>query len=115
MNSALQCLSHARPITTFFLTDKFKDEINADNFMGTGGKLASEYARVVKDLWLGEQRYVNPSGMKMAIGKFNTMFRGMQQHDSQELINFLLDGLHEDLNRLARAKLQTSWLRQLLN
>ncbi|GMI57281.1 hypothetical protein ScalyP_jg11328 [Parmales sp. scaly parma] len=100
MNSALQCLSHARPITTFFLTDKFKDEINADNFMGTGGKLASEYARVVKDLWLGEQRYVNPSGMKMAIGKFNTMFRGMQQHDSQELINFLLDGLHEDLNRI---------------
>lgn len=27
------------------------------------------------------------------------MFRGAQQHDSSELITFLLDGLSEDLNR----------------
>lgn len=25
---------------------------------------------------------------------------GYQQHDSQELLSFLLDGLHEDLNRV---------------
>ena len=27
-------------------------------------------------------------------------FNGFQQHDSQELLAFLLDGLHEDLNRV---------------
>ena len=27
-------------------------------------------------------------------------FSGYQQHDSQEFLNFLLDGLHEDLNRV---------------
>jgi hypothetical protein len=27
-------------------------------------------------------------------------FQGYQQHDSSELMNFLLDGLHEDLNRV---------------
>jgi ubiquitin carboxyl-terminal hydrolase 4/11/15 len=38
--------------------------------------------------------------MKMAIGKFQPMFKGYHQHDSSELITFLLDGLHEDLNRV---------------
>jgi len=28
------------------------------------------------------------------------MFSGYNQHDSGELINYLLDGLHEDLNRI---------------
>ena len=34
------------------------------------------------------------------IGKFNSSFNGYHQHDSQELLAFLLDGLHEDLNRI---------------
>jgi ubiquitin C-terminal hydrolase len=28
------------------------------------------------------------------------MFKGSNQHDSQEFLNFLLDSLHEDLNRV---------------
>lgn len=28
------------------------------------------------------------------------MFSGFAQHDSQEFLNFLLDNLHEDLNRV---------------
>ena len=34
------------------------------------------------------------------IGKYSGNFTGFQQHDSQELLAFLLDGLHEDLNRV---------------
>ena len=29
-------------------------------------------------------------------------FQGSEQHDSQEFLNFLLDGLHEDLNRVLK-------------
>jgi ubiquitin carboxyl-terminal hydrolase 4/11/15 len=32
--------------------------------------------------------------------RFAPQFSGYQQHDSQEFIAFLLDGLHEDLNRV---------------
>jgi ubiquitin carboxyl-terminal hydrolase 4/11/15 len=32
------------------------------------------------------------------------MFSGYSQHDSSELINFLLDGLHEDGNRIIDKK-----------
>lgn len=38
--------------------------------------------------------------MKKEIGKKNPMFKGTNQHDSQEFLNFLLDSLHEDLNRV---------------
>jgi hypothetical protein len=32
------------------------------------------------------------------IGEFQPRFSGYAQHDSSELLSFLLDGLHEDLN-----------------
>ena len=38
----------------------------------------------------------------MAVGRFAPQFSGYQQHDSQELLTFLLDGLHEDLNRIKK-------------
>jgi ubiquitin C-terminal hydrolase len=36
------------------------------------------------------------------VGRFAPQFLGYQQHDSQELLTFLLDGLHEDLNRIKK-------------
>ena len=39
---------------------------------------------------------------KGAVGRFAPQFSGYQQQDSQELLTFLLDGLHEDLNRVRK-------------
>ena len=39
-------------------------------------------------------------GVQTKVGHFASQFLGYQQHDSQELLSFLLDGLHEDLNRV---------------
>ena len=36
------------------------------------------------------------------VGRFAPQFSGYQQQDSHELLAFLLDGLHEDLNRIRR-------------
>jgi ubiquitin carboxyl-terminal hydrolase 4/11/15 len=36
------------------------------------------------------------------VGRFAPQFLGYQQHDSQELLTFLLHGLHEDLNRIKK-------------
>lgn len=37
-----------------------------------------------------------------AIIRFAPQFEGTEQHDSQEFLSFLLDGLHEDLNLVHR-------------
>ena len=36
------------------------------------------------------------------VGKYNAMFQGFNQQDSQEFLLFLMDGLHEDLNKVSR-------------
>lgn len=40
--------------------------------------------------------------LQIAVGQFKPEFSGYQQQDSQELMAFLLDGLHEDLNRIRK-------------
>lgn len=50
----------------------------------------------------GETGSVSPSNFKYKLGRFAPQFQGYGQQDSQELLAFLLDGLHEDLNRIKR-------------
>jgi ubiquitin carboxyl-terminal hydrolase 4/11/15 len=38
----------------------------------------------------------------MHLSKFAPQFTGYQQQDSQELLAYMLDGLHEDLNRILK-------------
>ncbi|RYY33449.1 hypothetical protein EON62_04230, partial [archaeon] len=106
MNSALQALSAAFPLTSYFLRGTWKEELNPRNVMGTGGKLATAYAELMRGLWYSpaSTHYVRPMQVKYAIGNFQDRFSGFAQHDAQELLNFLLDGLHEDLNRVLDKK-----------
>ena len=103
MNSALQCLSHATPLTRHFLSNQFKLDLNACNPLGTGGKLAHAYDNVLRDLWLKRNvTSTSPTELKRAIAQFAPRFAGCSQHDAQEFLAYLLDGLHEDLNRIRK-------------
>ncbi|KAJ3052911.1 Ubiquitin carboxyl-terminal hydrolase 15 [Rhizophlyctis rosea] len=103
MNSALQCLSNTSPLTRFFLGDLWKDDINEDNPLGMKGEIAEQYAYLIRQLWdVNGPKAFSPYKFKSTIGKFNSMFQGYGQQDSQELLNSLLDGLHEDLNRIKK-------------
>jgi len=100
INSSLQCLSATIPLTDYFLGFDYRSEINKDNFLGTGGKLATAYAELMKKMWVGTNSSVEPREFKSQLGIFAPQFDGYRQHDSQELLAFLLDGIHEDLNRV---------------
>jgi ubiquitin C-terminal hydrolase/tetratricopeptide (TPR) repeat protein len=101
MNSALQCLSHVTPLTRYFLEDVFKQHLNESNPLGSGGKLAKSYNLLIKEIWNSKKRATySPRALKRSISIFAPRFAGSSQHDSQEFLAFLLDGLHEDLNRV---------------
>ncbi|XP_075618078.1 ubiquitin carboxyl-terminal hydrolase 4 isoform X2 [Balearica regulorum gibbericeps] len=102
MNSALQCLSNTPPLTDYFLEDKYEAEINPNNPLGMSGEIAEAYAELIKQIWSGRQSHVAPRMFKTQVGRFAPQFSGYQQQDSQELLAFLLDGLHEDLNRVKK-------------
>ncbi|XP_026102691.1 ubiquitin carboxyl-terminal hydrolase 11-like isoform X1 [Carassius auratus] len=102
MNSALQCLSNTPPLTEYFLKNSYLEELNFTNPLGMKGEIAEAYADVIKQMWSGRHYSVVPRVFKTKVGHFASQFLGYQQHDSQELLSFLLDGLHEDLNRVKK-------------
>jgi ubiquitin C-terminal hydrolase len=57
------------------------------------------FGALLMRMWGGEWGWVAPREFKSALGKHASQFLGFDQQDSQELIAYLLDGIHEDLNR----------------
>ncbi|BFZ19073.1 hypothetical protein BsWGS_22113 [Bradybaena similaris] len=100
MNAALQCVSNTWPLTHYFAGNLHLFELNRNNPLGMKGHIAQRYGELIKDLWSGTSKTVAPLKLRWTIGKYAPRFNGFQQHDSQELLSFLLDGLHEDLNRV---------------
>lgn len=102
MNSCMQCLSNTLPLTEYFIDGCFQNEINRVNPIGTKGKLAKTYAKFIKSMWCDSNSTFSPYNIKNAVSTINPMFSGYAQHDSQEFFSFLVDGLHEDLNRIQK-------------
>ncbi|CBZ52663.1 Ubiquitin carboxyl-terminal hydrolase, related [Neospora caninum Liverpool] len=102
LNSAVQCLSKVLPLSYYFLSGRFVADINEENVMGTQGRLARAYHATLRDMWFGGDSPLAPRDLKAAVGRVREEFLGYNQQDSQELIAFLLDGLHEDLNRIKK-------------
>lgn len=102
MNSALQCLSNTTPLRQYFLDDTFRDEINKNNPLGMKGQVADQFGTLLKQIWSGEDDVLSPKSFKHTISKFAPQFEGFNQHDAHELLSFVLDGLHEDLNRVQK-------------
>lgn len=83
MNSALQCMSNVPLLTDYFLTQRYKSEINMENPLGRHGEIAEAYANLISEIWSGNNSYFIPRQFKLAISKFAPQFTGYQQQDSQ--------------------------------
>ncbi|XP_019453814.1 PREDICTED: ubiquitin carboxyl-terminal hydrolase 8-like isoform X1 [Lupinus angustifolius] len=101
MNSALQCLAHTPKLVDYFVED-YGREINHDNPLGMKGEIALAFGDLLRKLWAPGASPLVPKSFKSKLDRFAPQFSGFNQHDSQELLAFLLDGLHEDLNRVKR-------------
>ncbi|KAI0832093.1 cysteine proteinase [Trametes gibbosa] len=102
MNSTIQCLSATVPFSRFFTDGRWKNAVNMMNPMGTKGNLANAFANILRDMWQGENGTLSPVPFRRSLCNHAPQFSGSEQHDSQEFLSFLLDGLHEDLNRILR-------------
>ena len=116
MNSTLQCLANTEDIRKYFLSGEYEQDLNRDNPLGTGGELASEFAKLLSEMWgvsrkrrnvMGTNGFsswnsVYPREFKTTLGRHASQFMGYDQHDSQEFATYLLDALHEDTNRVLK-------------
>uniref|UniRef100_A0A8K9X9I9 Ubiquitin carboxyl-terminal hydrolase n=1 Tax=Oncorhynchus mykiss TaxID=8022 RepID=A0A8K9X9I9_ONCMY len=104
MNSILQCLCNTPAMVDYFNKNLYQEDINRANILGHRGEVAEEFGVIMKALWSGLYKCISPRDFKVTIGKINESFSGQEQQDSQELLLFLMDGLHEDLNKAANRK-----------
>ena len=98
MNATLQCLSNTKSINNFFL-EKYVYNKNAEN-----KRLSNEFSIVMKNLWNKKRngKAYAPNNFKETISQMNSLFEGVQANDSKDLINFLLEQMHEELNVIAK-------------
>ncbi|XP_058835824.1 ubiquitin carboxyl-terminal hydrolase Usp2 isoform X3 [Topomyia yanbarensis] len=93
MNSVIQCLSHTRELTNFLRTQSAVERGTVKDH-----KILAEYIKLIKDMWNGINRSVNPSELKYAFSSKHRMYSGSAQQDAQEFLRFFIDSLHSALN-----------------
>ncbi|KAF8455303.1 hypothetical protein BGX38DRAFT_1267224 [Terfezia claveryi] len=101
MNSALQCLRNCEELSKYFLSGRYKKELNPSNPLAHSGNVARSYAELLGHMFSATcPTSYAPRQFKNIIGRYGPAFSGYGQQDTQEFLAFLLDGLHEDLNRI---------------
>jgi hypothetical protein len=114
MNAALQCLFCTTELSHFFLRGFYNKDLNMDNPLGWPGTVAEAFNLLVDDvhshtetlalqrnLWGTVINFVDTARFKRVIAPLNLgLFAGDEQQDSQELLGAVLDGIHEDCNRI---------------
>jgi ubiquitin carboxyl-terminal hydrolase 4/11 len=66
------------------------------------GAIAEVFGSLLDKLWHPVSYAFAPREFKQQLQRFAPQFSGYAQHDTQEFLAFLLDGLHEDLNRVLK-------------
>ena len=92
MNATLQCLLNSKKLTEYFLNNFKNDDPNKI--------IANEYYEVIMNLCNKEnnKKSYSPYSFKEKLSKQNPSFEGIAANDSKDLINFLLERLHQELN-----------------
>ena len=95
MNCILQCLSHTLPLRDFFLLDEYKEHLK------TKGDLSFAFKCAMSELWIPSSTIDSyaPHDLKRRVGIVAPRFSGYNQHDAQEFMRFLLNELHEEINK----------------
>lgn len=115
MNSIIQCLAHTDLLAEYFVMDQYKEDLKLrkgqTKKFGTRGEVTEKLALLLKSLWSSQYNSQISSDFKSIVGKYGVQYRGYAQHDAQEFLLWLLDKVHEDLNRATKRKYKANKVR----
>ncbi|KAJ2756233.1 ubiquitin-specific protease doa4 [Coemansia pectinata] len=100
MNCVIQCLVGTAPFSRYFLQGGWKKDLVRDNSKNGKSDVVVEFARLVHNMWRGQYGSLSPIAFRSAVGSCSAQFKGNDQEDAQEFASFILDTLHESMNRV---------------
>lgn len=97
MNAVLQCL---------FFTPRIEEALqgSVNEVSKTEGDLVRAVRELLADMRLGQHTSLSVTKVKGIISTVAPQFSDFAQHDAQEFLRFLLDALHEELNKGSKAQ-----------
>ena len=100
MNSALQCMRSIKELNDYFLNYFDESQLNINNAIGTGGFITMAYVNLIYNLNNCKDDYFKPEYFKNTIGLIDDRYSDYSQQDTHEFLTFLIDSIHEDLNKV---------------
>uniref|UniRef100_A0A1B6KJG7 ubiquitinyl hydrolase 1 n=1 Tax=Graphocephala atropunctata TaxID=36148 RepID=A0A1B6KJG7_9HEMI len=111
LNSIIQCLSNTKPLLEYILRQEYINEIrNSARCL-----LIKRFADLIINLWTDNKSALNTSSLKSAVALYAPRFSGFGQQDAQEFLRYLLQGLHEEINRVPVGQQRRRVAEQLQN
>lgn len=109
INAVLQCISHTDILAEYFVLDKYKVDLSKRNKLnskkyGTKGEVTEQLALLLKALWACQYSPELSTSFKQIVERHGAQYKGTQQHDALEFLQWLLDKVHEDLNTASKKK-----------
>lgn len=105
MNSIIQCLVGSPRLRDYFTSDQYFDDFNSSMSLSKpqrlDGYLVIEFGKIVKKMWSDKFDIIRPARLMRVMGQYNReLFATYGQQDPHEFLVYVLDGLHQDLNRV---------------
>ncbi|KAM6181070.1 ubiquitin carboxyl-terminal hydrolase 50 [Erethizon dorsatum] len=94
MNAVLQCLASVPLLTQYFRSGQYVTALRKDC-----KEVATAFAYLLTDMWLGDADCVSPEEFLAALGRLYPTFTKRTQQDAQEFLIYALNALHEALRK----------------
>ena len=112
MNSILQCLLHIPELNSFFINTypehkKKLKIINKDT--ETHGKLCEEFHNIVMEAYINHSQkynYISPKKFNTYLSNVNPQFAKYEANDAKDLLLYLFQSMHAELNYYGDQKLK---------
>lgn len=96
MNSIFQCLSNLPMFGAYFREKRYYNNLLKNCNGNINDTISEALSRLLLCMWECNYR-VKPEELHRLIPKYNSIFAGHVEQDSQELLNFLFDKIHDEV------------------
>jgi len=109
MNAGLQCIFATTSLKELISTEKSLGPVTNPENSQAVIRLVDRFQEMFQKVLSGEFSSLYPAEFHNALTQVHAIFGDWKQHDCQEFVSFLLNGLHDALNRVNPRKRQQNY------